>query len=250
MRPIYDIFPERGMSFDTHMSIRWMRRQRKQKVSRRRKRVVNRAPRQSQLSIRNIMPPTFTTHLTYTDELFTRVNVGAQYLVYSYRMNDIYDPDPLLLTGGVAGFSDLLAFYQEWRVEQVSVQLRIGNMETFPQSVCIIATNTNVAASISNVQKAVNATENPFSTGVKLMSGMGGMDRMITKSSYTCGAVFGNRQQYNVDPNTSGFGASNPSTLLYLTVIVFGPSPQVKGVFNDCRLRFKVKFFNRVPLLD
>jgi len=228
-----------------------MRRQRNQKTSKRRKRRnLNRVPRQSQLSIRNIMPPTFTTHLSYTDELFTRVNVGAQYLVYRYRINDVYDPDPLLLTGGVAGFNDLLAFYQEWRVEQVSVQLRVGNMETFPQSVCMIATNTDVATSINTTQKAVNATENPFSTGVKLMSGMGGMDRMITTSSYKLGAVFGNSRQYYVDPNTSGFGASNPNTLLYLTVIIFGPSPQVKGVFSDMRIRYKVKFFNRVPLLD
>ena len=72
-----------------------------------------------------IMPPKLIRTLRYVDSAYVRNNPGGNYLVYSFRINDLYDPDPLLLSGSISGFKEIMQFYAQYRVLHVAADIMI-----------------------------------------------------------------------------------------------------------------------------
>ena len=68
----------------------------------------------------------------YRDNSYTRNNPGNNFLVYSLRINDLYDPDPLVLSGSISGFKEMMQFYQYYRVKFFSAAIQLFNNEAFP----------------------------------------------------------------------------------------------------------------------
>ena len=77
------------------------------------------------------MPPRIKRMLRYCDSTYVRNNPGGNFLVYSFRINDLYDPDPIILSGSVSGFKELMQFYSYYRVLSVNIGVHITNNETF-----------------------------------------------------------------------------------------------------------------------
>ena len=57
------------------------------------------------------MPSRKFATLKYLDGSTVRNNPGGSFLVYSMRINDLYDPDPAILSGSVSNFKEMMQFY-------------------------------------------------------------------------------------------------------------------------------------------
>jgi len=201
------------------------------------------------LSQNDIMPPSLIRRLNYNDDLTQKAS-GASYLVWRYRINDIYDPDPLVLTGSLTGYNELTAFYDNWRVEKVEVDLSVSNWEAFPLIVGAVFTTTDIVASIGSRTSALNYLENPHSTRGTVLSGKGGLDRLDKTLSLSVGSLMGNPKQYLAEIGYTGSTSSSPSLQYFVTMIVVAPSGTVltNGVMQKCVVRYTTRFFNRKPL--
>lgn len=198
----------------------------------------------------DIMPPRIVKTFNYIDDRYTRNNSGALYLVYSFRVNDLYDPDPLILSGGVSGFKEMMQFYTTYRVLSTKIHLKIANLETFPLIYGYVFGQTSLAGVVSGVNDAVNALENDFSTRGRLLAAKGGIDTDEIQSNLNMGQLLGTHQQYRADISYSGQGLASPITPLWVNLIIASTNTTnlINGVATALTFEFNTEFFGRTNL--
>lgn len=198
----------------------------------------------------DIMPPKIKRNLNYIDSSYTRTNSGANYLVYSFRINDLFDPDPLILTGSVSGLKEIMQFYTTYRVTSTNVHLEISNNESFPLIYGLAFSQQSLVGLISNRDDAVNVLENDFSTRGRMISAKGGMDRDEIRTTLDISQLLGNRSQYMSEIGYTGQGLASPTIPLWLQLVVASPTGAnlPNGVTTALTLEFHSEFFGRVNL--
>jgi len=164
------------------------------------------------------------------------------------RINDLYDPDPAILSGSVSNFKEMMQFYSYYKVHALDITWTIINLETFPLSCGIAFTQTNLTGTISSLADAQNALENDFVTNVRTISGKGGLDKTtfnITK--FDIHKLLGDSAQYEGDVQYSGLGLATPSIPFWANFIVWAPTNQVlsNGYANSTKLQFYTHFYGR-----
>lgn len=198
----------------------------------------------------DIMPPKINKSLNYIDSSYVRNNPGNNYLVYSLRINDLYDPDPAILSGSVSGFKELMQFYSYYRVHSTHISLQIFNNESFAILYGLVFSQSNLTGTIANRDDAINALENDFSTRARILSAKGGMDHEDISVSINCSELLGNAVQYNADYNYIGQGLASPTIPLWVNFIVCSPTGTAltNGYTNATTVTFHSEFFGRTNL--
>lgn len=197
-----------------------------------------------------IMPYSSDKKLSYIDGFGVRNNAGQGYLVYALRINDLFDPDPLLLSGSVTGFKEIMQFYQNYRVHHTELDMTISNLESFPISWGVCFSQVNLVGSIGSAAQAINALENGLTTGSRIISAKGGLDRDTVVCKIPLVDLVGDKTTFLGDRNYLGTISSSPNIPLYLNVIVVSPTAGflVNGVGTMLKLTFSSHFFNRTLL--
>lgn len=196
----------------------------------------------------SIMPPRKLAKLYYNDGSTVRNAGGSNFLVYSMRINDLYDPDPLILSGTVSNFKEMMQFYSYYKVDHMDVQWTLVNLESFPLSSGIVFSQTNLTGTITTLAAAQDALENDFTTGVKTISSKGGLDRCTFQvNHFDIHKLLGSKSQYNGDINYSGLGLATPSVPFWANFIVWAPTGNVltNGYANATKLSFYSQFYGR-----
>jgi hypothetical protein len=198
----------------------------------------------------DIMPKNMVRYLNYIDSNYVRNNGGANYLAYSFRINDLYDPDPLILTGLVSGFKEIMQFYTTYRVNQTHVSLRITNNEAFPLLYGYVFSQTALVGSLSSRDDAINALENDFSTRARLLAAKGGIDTDTIQTTLQVHTLLGNKKQYEAELGYTGQGVASPGIPLYLTFIIASPSGAAlpNGVTTALTFTYRSHFFGRTNI--
>lgn len=198
----------------------------------------------------DIMPPRITKTLNYVDSAYVRNNPGNNFLVYSFRINDLFDPDPLILSGSVSGFKELMQFYSYYRVLSTHVSFKIFNNEAFAILYGAVWSQSNLTGVIANRDDAINALENDFSTRARLLSAKGGLDHEDITFELAPWQLLGDRQQYMADTNYTGLGLATPAIPLWLNFIVASPSGAAltNGYTNATTISMTSEFFGRTNL--
>lgn len=236
------------------------RYQRKRKVVRRRRvhRKKNKMNKIQSYKVKSpgvICPDRYLVKLRYIDEhSFSLVGASFTYGYLRYYMNGLADPNPLVLTNPVQGFSELANLYNQFRVNGSKVELIISNMEAFPVIVILIPSNFDMSSYVTSANQARTLMGNPYCK-YKVLSAKGGIDKATIKSFMTCQKIAGtNQTRYDVDYTgiTTGLtGGTNPPKLLYWNVATYSLGGQAftsAGVLFDCRITYYSQFFGRVPL--
>ena len=197
-----------------------------------------------------IMPPRHVASLLYVDSAYVRNNPGNNYLVYSFRINDLYDPDPLILSGSISGFKELMQFYQYYRVLKFGANINLSNNEAFDLMYGAVFSQSNLTGVISSRDDAINALENNYCKGPFLLSEKTGIDRGTMKLSIRPSSLLGVPRQYFSDNNYIGIGLATPTIPLWLNFIVCSPtgSPLTNGYTTTTKLFFVAEFFGRLNL--
>lgn len=197
-----------------------------------------------------IMPPRHVASFMYVDNAYVRNNPGNNYLVYSFRINDLYDPDPLVLSGSVSGFKEMMQFYQYYRVLEFSATINISNNEAFDIFYGAVFSQSNLTGSIVSRDDAANALENNYAKGPFLLSEKTGMDRGTMRLRIKPSALLGVPKQYFADNDYTGTGLATPPIPLWLNFIVYTPTGAVlsNGYTTATKLFFRAEFFGRLNL--
>lgn len=192
-----------------------------------------------------IMPPRHKAIMSFIDDSMTRVSAGNQYYYFRLYANAVWDPDPLILTGAIAGFAELSAIYNRYRVLKCWYEWRVTNKDNNPTQLGVVFSNEDLATVVTSVATATDVLENPFSSGVRTLSQAGGMDRAIVQGQCNLGQLYGDPRTYKTILQTSALGNSNPAVLLYVNFIAFTDQNYVKGLFSGLRVRYEVEWFDR-----
>lgn len=194
------------------------------------------------------MPAEKYSKLYYNDGSTVRNNPGGNFLVYSMRINDLYDPDPAILSGSVSNFKEMMQFYSYYKVSKCDINWTIVNLETFPLSCGVVFSQSNLTGVISSLADAQNALENDFTTGVKTISSKGGLDRTTFNiTNFDITKLLGSRSQYLGESNYSGLGLATPAVPLWANFIVWAPTGASlsNGYANSTKLQFYSHFYGR-----
>jgi hypothetical protein len=196
------------------------------------------------------MPVKISRVLNYIDSNYVRSNGGANFLVYNFRVNDLYDPDPLILSGSISGFKEIMQFYNYYRVNKIGIDLEIANNENFSLLWGIFFSQGNYLGTFPNRDSAINSLENGLSTGAKLLAAKGGMDRDKLECSIDMGQILGNYQQYKTEVGYTGTVTSSPSLPIYMVLVVASPTAAAiaNGVTTHLKLKFESDFFAKTNL--
>lgn len=223
------------------------RKQQKRKRPNRSVRKRRRAPKENNSLI---MPPRLNRTLRYVDSAYVRNSPGNSYLVYSFRVNDLYDPDPLILSGSVSGFKELMLFYQNYRVLHSTITATISNLENFPIMFGMVFSQNNLTGSITSRDDAMNALEGPMSTRARMLSAKGGVDKARISKGMYLSRILGIPAQYKADLAYAGAGLSTPSIPLWLNFIVASATgvALTNGYCTTTTITFHSEFFGLTSL--
>lgn len=190
--------------------------------------------------------------LIYADADSQRNNPANSYLAFSFRINDVYDPDPLILSGGITGFNEMSAFFSRFHVEEVEVDIVMDNQEQFPLTVCPVFAPTDLVAAIGSRSLAVDAMERWGAIKPIVLGHVTGQDRYIMQTlRIKPSMVLGNPALYNGDPSYTGTNSSSPTSFVFLTIVAVGPATVslTNGMFITTTIRYKVRFFSLAKTL-
>jgi len=198
----------------------------------------------------DIMPQRVVKTLNYIDAAYVRNNPGNNFLVYSFRINDLFDPDPLILSGSISGFKELMQFYAYYRVLSINVNFKIFNNENFAILYGAVFAQTNLTIALGTRDDAINALENDFSTRARLLSAKGGIDHEDSSFGLNLSTLLGDKRQYMAEQGYSGIGLASPAIPLWLNFIVASPTGAAlaNGYTNATTITFKAEFFGRTNL--
>lgn len=202
------------------------------------------------VSLNTIMPPRIQRNLRYTDSSYVRNNPGGNYLVYSFRVNDLYDPDPAILSGSISGFKEIMQFYQYYRVLNVSISVHITNNEAFSIMYGGVFSQSNLTGVITNRDDAINALESVYSSRVRILAAKGGMDRGSLFMRIKPETILGDPRQYRAESNYTGVGLATPTTPLWFNMIVATPTGATltNGYTNSTTITFHSEFFGLINI--
>jgi len=195
------------------------------------------------IRIRNNAADTLDVVLFYQDTNQIRSSTTS-ICSWRYRTNSVYDPDPNLSTGALAGFTEWSAFYNRYRVIEFGYDVQIANLESFPLMIMCGPTVNDIGANATFIDQL---PENPY--GKKsLISAMGGMDRCRLKGNIDLARFVGSKTLFNSD-NFASTVLTNPNNLLWFNIgYATGGPATTKGVFVSVRLRYRVLMYARVEL--
>jgi len=188
--------------------------------------------------------------LTYQDTSLLRGASGASYFTYTMRANGLYDPDPLLLTGGISGFNEWGGLYRQYLVESVTVTWSVANAQAFPIIVVFAPSLTSLATVITSAAAVANLAENKMAQS-RVLSISGGQDRTVIKSFVDLRRYVAKPTQFDSGIYSGFLGAapSNPATQLFLNFCGYASSPFSTGIIASLKIDFHTKLYDvQTPL--
>lgn len=199
-------------------------------------------PRAMVLRQPTALPDTIYVKLRYFDTTPTRTNNTGFGLSWRMRTS-VYDPDPLIATGGIPGYNEWASFYQTYRVLAVSWKTSICNNESFPIIWNQVPTRSDLGANyVTNYMSDL-----PYAKSKMLSAKGAGGDRQTLKGYMSGQKIFGSKS-YLYDPNTLSNVSSNPTSMFFINnqcISANATGFTTAGVSQDTVYTFYVQFFNR-----
>jgi len=188
------------------------------------------------------LPDSVIVDLVYPDVVYSRNNVTQTFLSWRYRANSIYDPDPLVGSGSVPGYTFWSGGYGAYLVVGLGYDIQISNMEGSPVDVVAIPSVKDLGNNYSLVSELFG---NAFAATSQCAS-KGGMDRTKMKGYFDLGKFYGNATQYIANYG-SAFGG-NPPASIYLNIggVSFTAFTIGNGLDVRVALTYRVHLFSRL----
>lgn len=183
--------------------------------------------------------------MKYVDEQIGKSNAGNQYIYWRMKMGDIFDPNPLIATGSISGFSELAALYRRYLVTSLTVTLDVVNNEAFPVVVAIAPSDIDLATVITSGALALNLAEYPLAKKV-LLSAAGGQNRGRLTMTINLGRFVGQPTAYRGSLDYSALTNTSPATNTYFNVAAASASNfTAAGITQYAQYKYRVHWSQR-----
>lgn len=185
-------------------------------------------------------PDRLRCKLVYNDTSTFRTHALSNTMNWAYR-SSAFDPDPLLGSGAIAGFTELANMYAYYLVHSMTLNLEINNQETtasilgiWPSNV--VASNNSLAAT-----DVIEFASNPQAARRVLPPQYGGKTRVRVKASGY--KLFG--RQFYTDLDYSGATGGNPVIQYGINIgITTGGGANIAfPVIISSAITYEVEFF-------
>jgi len=189
---------------------------------------------------------------------------GVAFYVKDWRINSVYDPDPLIGGGTVSGFTQFSALWNIYRVDRFRFRYEMCSLETtVPLQFYFVyrdyqpSTNINTYALCQANVEVVGSSEAHI---LGVLNGnniyrSGGKNR-DTEAQWTQwinpGTFSGDPLLYRASAGFSGTGAANPSSVVWLGLVVMaeGSGGTIPNGFTIMvHMEFDVTWWSTVPTL-
>jgi hypothetical protein len=189
----------------------------------RRKNKVNRKPKKKGQMTMYIVPgeagwpKTLVNTLHFTDEALIKTNAGQQYLYWRVRMNDAFDPGPLILSGSMSGFNEMAALYRRYLVLNFRAELTFVNNESTPVFLAAVPTDIDQATVVTSAASAINLGEYAMAKSC-LLAQSTGMNRTSFKFNINLPVFVGQQGAYKDSLTYSGLNNVSPATFVFFNI--------------------------------
>jgi hypothetical protein len=201
-----------------------------------------------------IMPPQWHTSLKHNSDEFQLATGGSTFLLQSFRINALYDVGPGILTTSFAGFFELMAFYEFYRVKKITVNWDVANNEAFPLQVGIAFNNRDLDTIVTTRQGAIDVLENGIAMRPRqLQRNTGGKSDTRFSVTISIASILGSRSLYYGNDNYIGTPTTDPTDLIFMSLVVIGPTTATtlgNGVIGTLLIESHALLFGRRVILD
>jgi len=193
-----------------------------------------------------ITPQSKIVFLRYNDGDTARAATGTNFFAYRYRLNGLYDPDPLLFSGSAAGYNEWANFYRRYLVLYVIIEGEVINNENFPITMVIVPSDYDIVPSLSTRQSCVDTAELPYAKRFAI-SGLNGQNRSRFKMKINLSKLSGNGPAYRGSLLYSALNNTIPNTMLLGNFVFYSDNnfTAPNSIMVNTSLSFKVLWSQR-----
>jgi len=189
------------------------------------------------------LPQSMRVELPWTDENLVKSG-GAAFVKWRYRMNSVFDPDPIIGGRSAYNFNIWAALYRRYRVIQFVIESVVTNNETFPVIVNAAPSDADIDAAIVSVSTALSVGELPHAIKPQMLSNVGGLDRCTFRTVINLPTYMGNRGSYMDDVTFAAIVNANPAFPIFynITVVSGSGANLTTGVTQHTKCYFRTLF--------
>jgi hypothetical protein len=161
---------------------------------------------------------------------------------YRYRPTAAFDVDPALGGTSMAGFAELSAFYQTYRVSKSSIKVTLINPSaTLPVTLIVLPMNADPTNSFG-VANIIASMGNPYASSKT--SGTEGSRPPVVSSSMTTKQIFGDAEVL-FDHNFTALVNTVPNNNWFWNVCVLSPAVIATAVYAIVEIEVDCEFYDR-----
>jgi hypothetical protein len=190
------------------------------------------------------MPDSILVRLKYTDAGAIRVNAAASLCSWRFRMNNPYDPDPLLGTGAVPGFVEWASFFRIYRVINFRYSIKMAGLDAIPGIAHTAPSENDLGANFANTYQLESTS--PYGK-TSTFSALAGGRQAVINGVVNMEKFFGGLNYLGND----AFGAlttTSPTTQLFFNIGFTTSAAMTLGVLYSGVFEFDVNFYSRFNL--
>jgi hypothetical protein len=175
--------------------------------------------------------------------------VSTKYL----NANGAYDVDPALGSSATQGFTEMIAFFNYYRVVGYDYEIEVNNENNIPIIFTILNSNTTlgVGTGIGTSFDLSPYSNNPLSQSKLMGHAYNTSSTHVFRGRHTVAQIAGTMATETED-NWRGTYTANPADLVYIIMGVTSAAQGVNFITNNVnvvvRLFMNIRFFDRKPL--
>jgi hypothetical protein len=193
---------------------------------------------------RLIMPDSILVPLKFTDITTSRTNAAAVYCSWRFRMNDCYDPDPLIGSGAVPAFVEWAGFFGLFRVMRFHYTIAMSGLDNIPGILHSGPSITDLGANYANIYEL--ESETPYGRTSSFGALSAGQIARV-QGSIDLPEFVGNLT-YMGDDAYGSLTSTSPASRVFFNVGFTTPTAMTSGVFYSLVITYEVNFYGRKNL--
>lgn len=199
-----------------------------------------------------IHQPDTVRKFTYRSDL-TILSAGTTFLVKSFLVNSMFDPDPAILTTGYTGWQWWNIALDEYLVQISRAQWNVINLDATAISCFITYSFDRQDTTLTSWQQVRDAEENPFSTAVKTIRAKDQFGSKAVLRSKIVMQDLTKRSAYQSSELYSGTTGASPPFPIYVNFCAYatdGSTNLSTGLLNDISLTPTVELYSIKTMSD
>jgi hypothetical protein len=192
-------------------------------------------------SLNLAFPPRMLSKLQYWTQLGLVLTTNT-FANYRFRPTAAFDVDPALGGTSMAGFAELSAFYQTYRVSRSTIKVTLINPSaTLPVTLIVLPMNADPTNSFG-VANIIASRGNPYA--LSKTSGTEGSRPPVVVNSMTTKQIFGDAEVL-FDHNFTALVSTVPNNNWFWNVCVLSPATIATAVYAIVEIEVDCEFYDR-----